>query len=89
MRRKGSVAQLIRKPRPGYILGEDGCLVAFDESVCFRQACVIATQLRPIQALAPQHRLYLLPLPQGQGELRPGVYAETLCSRATAPSGLR
>ena len=32
MRRKGSVAQLIRKPRPGYILGEDGCLVAFDES---------------------------------------------------------
>ena len=29
---KGSITQLIRKPRPGYILGEDGCLVAFDES---------------------------------------------------------
>jgi hypothetical protein len=32
MRTKGSITQLIRKPRPGYILGEDGCLVAFDES---------------------------------------------------------
>jgi hypothetical protein len=32
MRTKGSIKQLIRKPRPGYILGEDGCLVAFDES---------------------------------------------------------
>ena len=32
MRRKGSIAQLITKPRPGYIMGEDGCLVAFDES---------------------------------------------------------
>ena len=32
MRRKGSIAQLIRKPSPGYIMGEDGCLVAFDES---------------------------------------------------------
>jgi hypothetical protein len=32
MRRKGSITQLIRKPRPGYIMGEDGCLVAFDES---------------------------------------------------------
>jgi hypothetical protein len=32
MRRKGSIAQLIRKPGPGYIMGEDGCLVAFDES---------------------------------------------------------
>ncbi len=32
MRAKGSITQLIRKPRPGYILGEDGCLVAFDES---------------------------------------------------------
>ncbi len=32
MRVKGSITQLIRKPRPGYILGEDGCLVAFDES---------------------------------------------------------
>ena len=30
MRRKGSIAQLIRKPRPGYIMSEDGCLVAFD-----------------------------------------------------------
>ncbi len=32
MRAKGSITQLIRKQRPGYILGEDGCLVAFDES---------------------------------------------------------
>lgn len=32
MRAKGSIAQLVRKPRPGYILGEDGGLVAFDES---------------------------------------------------------
>jgi hypothetical protein len=32
MRLKGSITQLVRKPRPGYILGEDGCLVAFDES---------------------------------------------------------
>jgi len=32
MTRKGSIAQLIRKPRPGYIMGEDGCLVAFEES---------------------------------------------------------
>jgi hypothetical protein len=32
MRAKGSITQLIRKTRPGYILGEDGCLVAFDES---------------------------------------------------------
>ena len=32
MTRKGSIAQLIRKPRPGYIMGEDGCLVAYDES---------------------------------------------------------
>jgi hypothetical protein len=32
MRAKGSITQLIRKPRPGYILGEDGRLVAFDES---------------------------------------------------------
>ena len=32
MRAKGSITQLVRKPRPGYILGEDGCLVAFDES---------------------------------------------------------
>ena len=32
MKAKGSITQLVRKPRPGYILGEDGCLVAFDES---------------------------------------------------------
>ena len=32
MRTKGSITQLVRKSRPGYILGEDGCLVAFDES---------------------------------------------------------
>ena len=32
MRAKGSITQLVRKARPGYILGEDGCLVAFDES---------------------------------------------------------
>ena len=55
--------------------------------VCFRQGCVNCA--RPIQAFFPQHRLYLLPLPQGQGELRPGVYAETLCSWAAASSGLR
>ncbi len=29
---KGSITQLLRNRRPGYILGEDGCLVAFDES---------------------------------------------------------
>ena len=32
MTRKGSIAQLIWKPRPGYIMGADGCLVAFDKS---------------------------------------------------------
>ncbi len=32
MRAKGSITQLVRKAHPGYILGEDGCLVAFDES---------------------------------------------------------
>jgi cold shock CspA family protein len=32
MKTKGSITQLVRKPRPGYILGEDGCLVAFEES---------------------------------------------------------
>ena len=32
MRVKGSITQLLRDRRPGYILGEDGCLVAFDES---------------------------------------------------------
>lgn len=28
---KGSIAQLLRKARPGYIMSEDGCLVSFDE----------------------------------------------------------
>ena len=32
MKARGSITQLVRKTRPGYILGEDGCLVAFDES---------------------------------------------------------
>lgn len=32
MRTKGSITQVVREARPGYILGEDGCLVAFDES---------------------------------------------------------
>jgi hypothetical protein len=32
MRTKGSIMQLVRNARPGYILGEDGCLVAFDET---------------------------------------------------------
>jgi hypothetical protein len=32
MRTKGPITQLIRKARPGYIRGEDGCLIAFDES---------------------------------------------------------
>ena len=32
MKARGSIAQLLRNQRPGYILGEDGCLVAFDES---------------------------------------------------------
>ena len=32
MKARGSIAQLLRDQRPGYILGEDGCLVAFDES---------------------------------------------------------
>jgi hypothetical protein len=32
MKAKGSITQLLRNQRPGYILGEDGCLVAFDES---------------------------------------------------------
>lgn len=44
MRAKGSITQLVRKPRPGYILGEDGCLVAFDESslegVDLRELCI-------------------------------------------------
>jgi len=32
MKARGSVTQLPRNQRPGYILGEDGCLVAFEES---------------------------------------------------------
>ena len=32
MRARGSITQLLRNRRPGYILGADGCLVAFDES---------------------------------------------------------
>ena len=32
MRTRGSVTQLVRKQRLGYILAEDGCLVAFEES---------------------------------------------------------
>ncbi len=32
MKARGSITQLVRNRRPGYILGEDGCLVAFDES---------------------------------------------------------
>lgn len=32
MRAKGSITQLLTDRRPGYILGEDGCLVAFDHS---------------------------------------------------------
>jgi hypothetical protein len=32
MKSRGSITQLLRNQRPGYILSEDGCLVAFDES---------------------------------------------------------
>ena len=32
MMARGSITQLLRNRRPGYILGEDGCMVAFDES---------------------------------------------------------
>lgn len=32
MKTKGSITQLIRNQRPGYILGLDGCRVAFDKS---------------------------------------------------------
>ncbi len=32
MKARGSITQLFRNRRPGYILGEDGCMVAFDES---------------------------------------------------------
>ncbi len=32
MKARGSITQLLRNQRPGYILGEDGRLVAFDES---------------------------------------------------------
>lgn len=31
MRTRGSITQLMRNERPGYILGEDGCLVAYDK----------------------------------------------------------
>lgn len=32
MKSRGSVTQLFQNHRPGYILSEDGCLLAFDES---------------------------------------------------------
>jgi len=32
MKARGSITQLLRNQRPGYLLGKDGCLVAFDES---------------------------------------------------------
>lgn len=32
MKTRGSITQLLRNQRPGYILGEDGCMVAFDKS---------------------------------------------------------
>jgi hypothetical protein len=32
MKARGSITQWLRAQRPGYILGEDGCMVAFDES---------------------------------------------------------
>jgi hypothetical protein len=32
MKARGSITQLGRNQRPGYILGENGCMVAFDES---------------------------------------------------------
>jgi hypothetical protein len=32
MKSRGSITRLLRNQRPGYILSEDGCLVAFDES---------------------------------------------------------
>ena len=32
MKTRGSITQLLRNRRPGYILGEDGCMVSFDES---------------------------------------------------------
>src|SRR5260370_40100452 len=32
MKARGSITQLLRNRRPGYIQGEDGRLVAFDES---------------------------------------------------------
>ena len=31
MKARGSITQLLRNRRPGYILAEDGCMVAFDE----------------------------------------------------------
>jgi hypothetical protein len=32
MKIRGSITKLMRNGRPGYILGADGCMVAFDES---------------------------------------------------------
>jgi hypothetical protein len=32
MKARGSITQVLRNRGPGNILGEDGCLVAFDES---------------------------------------------------------
>ncbi len=32
MKTRGLITRLLRNRRPGYILGEDGCMVAFDES---------------------------------------------------------
>ncbi len=37
MKSRGSITQLVRNQRPGYILSEDGCLVAFDASSFDRQ----------------------------------------------------
>lgn len=35
MKMKGSITELLRNARPGYILSQDGCLVAFDESALY------------------------------------------------------
>jgi hypothetical protein len=32
MKARGSITQLLKNQHPGYILGKDDCLVAFDES---------------------------------------------------------
>jgi hypothetical protein len=32
MKTRGSITQLLRNQWPGYIRGEDGCMVAFDQS---------------------------------------------------------